>query len=97
MTITLFGKRGDALLDAWSLVHLAFWFMVGANLAQLNIALWLCWVLTIGGAFVWELIETWLDELDWFQMTKESKLNRWVSDPIMACIGMPIGMYVING
>jgi len=91
-----FGKRGDAFFDAWTLVHLAFWFMVGANMEQLGMAQWLRWTMVGVFAFVWEGIETWLDARTDLQMTKESWMNRWVSDPVMAFAGSFFGMLAIG-
>ena len=96
MRLRLFGKRGDALLDAWSLVHLAFWFMVGANLEQLGWAQWTRWTLVGVGAILWEFVETWLDAKTDLEMTKESFANRWLSDPLMAFVGAFFGMLAIG-
>lgn len=92
----LFGKRGDAFLDSWTLVHLAFWFMVGANMEQLGWPQWLRWLLIFVGAYLWEVFEAWMDERTMIQMTHESWVNRWVSDPIMAFVGAFFGMLAIG-
>jgi len=89
------GKRGKAFFDAWSIVHFAFWLVVGANFEQLQLSPWLRWSLVIAGAFVWEFIEVALDTLTNLEMTHEGRLNRWVSDPLMAVAGSAAGMYLI--
>jgi len=91
-----FGKRGHAFFDAWTLVHLAFWFVIGANLEHFDTTQWVRWTLIGVGALVWEVIETVLDERTSLQMTKESWMNRWISDPIMAFVGGFFGMLTIG-
>jgi hypothetical protein len=91
-----FGQRGQAFFDAWTLVHLAFWFMVGANMEQLQWPHWLRWTLVGVFALLWEAFETWMDENTSLEMTRESWVNRWLSDPIMAFVGAFFGMLVIG-
>lgn len=92
----LFGKRGDAFFDAWTIVHLAFWFVIGANMEQLHFPHWLRWTGVIAVAYLWEVFESWLDSTSTIEMTRESWLNRWVSDPLMAVVGSMAGMLVIG-
>ena len=96
MHFQFFGKRGNAFFDAWTLVHLAFWFMVGANLEQLGWSQWVRWSLVAVFAFIWEAVETWLDARTSLEMTHESWVNRWISDPIMAFVGAFLGMLAIG-
>lgn len=96
MHFQFFGKRGNAFFDAWTLVHLAFWFMVGANMEQLDWTQWVRWSSVGVGAIAWEFFETWLDSKTDLQMTKESFANRWLSDPLMAFVGAFLGMLVIG-
>lgn len=90
-----FGPRGKAFFDAWTVVHLAFWLVVGANFEQLELAQWLRWVLIMSGALLWEVVEIALASLTKMEMTQEGRLNRWVSDPLMAVAGSAAGMYII--
>jgi hypothetical protein len=96
MYLQFFGKRGDAFFDAWTLVHLAFWFMVGANMEQLQWPHWVRWSAVGIGAVSWEFFETWLDLKTDLEMTKESFANRWLSDPLMAFVGSFLGMLAIG-
>ena len=89
------GSRGKAFFDAWTIVHLAFWLVMGANFQQLGLFPWWRWSIIIIGAFLWECIEVALDTLTKMEMTHEGSLNRWVSDPLMAVIGSAAGMYLI--
>jgi len=92
-----FGKRGESFFDAWTVVHLAFWLVVGANFEQVGVPHFWRWAIILVGAFVWEAIEVVLDSRTDLEMTHEGKLNRWVSDPIMAVAGGAAGMYLIGG
>jgi len=92
-----FGKRGDAFFDAWTIVHLAFWIAVGGNLEHLQLEHWIRWPAVLLGAYIWEILESWLDTSGLMQnMTRESWVNRWVSDPLMALVGTFLGMLTIG-
>jgi len=91
-----FGKRGTAFFDAWTIVHLCFWLVVGANFKQIGAPPFLFWPLVGVGAYAWEIVESWLDEYTNLEMTKEGRINRWVSDPIMAYVGSLLGWMLIG-
>lgn len=84
-----FGKRGIAFFDVWTVIHLAFWLVVGAVFVMVGAAhAWWIWPLVIGGAYVWEIFETLLEHfVPERVLTFEGKMNRWVSDPLMAIVG----------
>lgn len=92
---------GKTFLDRWSIVHLAFWFIVGANVESIRqlhpvASISLAYIAGMVGAGLWELFETKLE--NWgFVKHKESPLNRWVSDPLMAPVGMALGVLLIGG
>ena len=89
--------RGTAFVDAWTLVHLAMWFVVGANLAAFDQPVWLCWIVFLGGAIVWEVVERYVIHgmLGWVKHP-ESWLNSWVSDILCAPIGGFAAYYLIG-
>ena len=91
-----FGKRGQAFFDAWSIIHLAFWIVIGGNMEQLDWPHVVRWPAILLGAYVWEILESWLDEKTQLKMTKEGWINRWVSDPVIALVGAFLGMLVIG-
>jgi len=91
------GPQGGAFIDRWTLVHLAFWFVIGANMEDLQVPHWLRWPLIIVGALAWEVIEQGLEKYTSVVSEAESCLNRWISDPIMGILGGAAGMYLIGG
>lgn len=97
MKIAAWKHNGEALLDRWTLVHLAFWFVIGANLEALHVPTYARWLVLMGGAYVWEVIEELLEVYTSVVAQPESHLNRWVSDPIMAIVGGLAGMYLMGG
>ena len=97
MKIAAWTHNGEALLDRWTLVHLAFWFVIGANMEALHIPGVWRWILIAVGALAWEVIETGLEKYTNVVAQPESYLNRWVSDPIMGVVGGATGMLLIGG
>jgi hypothetical protein len=93
----LVGARGSAFFDAWTIVHLAFWLVIGANMEALSISQGWRWPLIILGALIWEVIETALEKYTSIVRQPESYLNRWVSDPLMGILGGAAGMYLVGG
>jgi len=91
----LIGKRGEAFFDAWTIVHIAFWFVIGANMEHLGVSHWIRWPAALAGAYVWEVVEQWLEAHAPFDVTPESWQNRWISDPLMALIGTLLGMLIL--
>lgn len=91
---------GQGFFDRWTLIHLTFWIMVGGNLgsfiAQGKLTETAAWGMTVAGAVLWELFETYLDKYTSLPMVNEAWYNRWVSDPVMAFIGSGVGMAVMT-
>ena len=83
------------LIDRWSLVHFAFWFVVGANFHMLSLPLWVQLCIVAIGAVGWELIEIVLEKKDIIR-GREVWYDRWVSDIFMAVFGAAVGMYWVS-
>lgn len=96
MKLAAWNHNGEALLDRWTLVHLAFWFVIGANMNALKVGNVWAWVLVMTGAFAWEVIETLLEKHTSAVAAPESYINRWVSDPLMAVLGTLLGMVTLG-
>jgi hypothetical protein len=93
-------RSGQTFFDVWSVVHLAFWLVVGGNLEALHQigklpALGLAYGCGFALSFGWEILERIL-ELNGLVKIPEGKLNRWVSDPLMALIGMALGIFLVG-
>lgn len=93
-----FGKTGTAFFDRWTVIHLCFWVVACGNMAAKGVPLWLYALLTLGGAFVWEVLEQYVVErkLGWVKHP-ESPLNRWVSDPITAVLSGVLCWFFMRG
>lgn len=91
------GKRGEAFFDAWTVVHLAFWLVVGANMHALGVPQAWRWPLLVVGALVWEVAETALEKYTDLVAQPEGPWNRWVSDPLTSIVGGAAGMFLIGG
>lgn len=89
-------SQGQAFIDRWTFVHLAFWFVIGANLEVLSVPHAWRWPALFIGAIAWEVVETGLEMFTDMVEEPESHLNRWVSDPIMAFVGGGLGMLLIG-
>ena len=97
MKLAAWKHNAEAFLDRWTLIHLAWWFVIGANMEAMHIASWLRWPLIIVGALVWEVIETGMEKYTTLVAAPESYLNRWVSDPLMGIAGGAAGMLLVGG
>lgn len=94
-------KTGRTFFDVWSVVHFAFWLVVGANvetfhqLGKLGLGLGL--LLGMTHAFFWEVIERYI-EIKYPVVVKfhEAWWNRWISDPLMCLLGMAAGFALIS-
>jgi len=80
---------GYSFLDAWSIVHLAFWIFVGSTLWALKVDWKPALICSLAVAFAWELFEhimaplhpeVWRDPESWW--------NAWLSDPLMCVVGV---------
>ena len=83
------------MLDRWTLIHFAFWLVIGANIHWLSIPIWLGAVIVIGGAYAWEVIEMYMEKYE-FVSGKESSKNRWISDPLISVIGAVAGFLWVS-
>ena len=89
--------QGQAWIDRWTVVHLAFWLVVGANFEAVQVPHAWRWPIILVGALLWELTEELLQKVrPQMICTHEHWLNRWVSDPIMGFVGAGAGMYLIS-
>lgn len=96
MKLAAWNHNGEALLDRWTLVHLAFWFVIGANMEALHVPGHWRWLLILVGALAWEVVETGLEKYTNVVAQPESYLNRWLSDPLMGVIGGAAGMLLMG-
>lgn len=96
MKLAAWNHNGEAFLDRWTLVHLAFWFVIGANMQAIGIDQMWRWPIILVGAYVWEIIETGLEKYTNLVAAPESIINRWVSDPLMGIIGGTAGMLLLG-
>ena len=96
MKLAAWKHNGEAILDRWTLVHLAWWFVIGANMESQHMGWVARWVIIMVGAFAWEVIETAMEKYTSMVAQPESYLNRWVSDPLMAVIGGGAGMFLLR-
>ena len=90
-------RTGKTFFDRWTLVHLAFWYVVGANLSSQKVSWWVSFGIMIVGAYLWEAFEQEILEPRGKVKFPEGKLNRWVSDPLMAVVGGGLGWWITNG
>ena len=99
----LLGTTGTSFFDAWSLVHLAFWLVIGANLESLASNKHLTLrpeQLVIGvliGAYAWEFLERFLLEPAGYVRFPEIWYNRWISDPLVGLAGAYLGALLVRG
>ena len=95
-------RTGATVLDAWSVVHLCFWIVVGANwqaLALKNKALhtwWLPYTVVLAGALLWEVFEGQVLEKLGFVCYPELWYNRWLSDPLVGLAGVALGLWLVR-
>lgn len=94
-------KTGESFFDLWSLTHFAFWYVVGADVKALQAAgkvkgLLYPLLLALAFAFVWELVERYGFEPRGLVVFPERWWNRWISDPLMAVVGVWVGWWVVK-
>ena len=93
----LYGETGRSFIDRWSAIHFASGVVIGANLEAFALAIWLRLVVCLVLAYTWEVIELQLQLHTDIVKHPESKLNRWVSDPIMMILGAALGGWLVHG
>ena len=96
MKLAAWQHNGEAFLDRWTLVHLALWFVIGADMHALGVPHMWRWPIILVGAFVWEIIETALEKYTKLVMVQEVPYNRWISDPLMGILGGSLGMVLLG-
>ena len=97
MKIKLWGKKSEAVFDYWSFGHFIwFYFLTRFFFGSYSIerALLICIII----AYVWEVIERWLEDYDQkrkkvFFKEKECWMNRYVGDLISGLAGFFIGYF----
>jgi hypothetical protein len=90
----LFGKTGYSFFEYWSLGHFAFWFWFGTITAGLKLPRLTVFLVSVGLAFLWEIIETFGEKMfPKLAIHPESWWNRWLSDPLMCVLGLLIAWY----
>lgn len=90
-------KRGQSFVDAWTVIHVAFWLVVGGNLAAFDTPAWLCAIVFGVGALLWEVVEHFvIDKMLGWVKHPESALNSWVSDILAAFVGGYAGYFLIG-
>jgi len=88
--------QGKVFLDRWTIIHLAFWLVVGGNFAAMSVPQVWRWPVILVGALLWEGFEVLLEKVRPTAVcTHETYINRWVSDPLMGIAGGVAGMYLI--
>jgi len=95
-------KTGRTFVDLWTICHLCFWVVIGFNwgaLALKNKALhswWLPYLCALAGAFLWEVFEGQVLERLGVVRYPEVWFNRWLSDPLVALVGVGLGLWLVN-
>lgn len=89
-------KTGESFFDAWSLVHFAFWFVVGADAASQNWGGWPFWVGVVIGAYIWECFEAFVLEPHGKVRHPEKPWNRWISDPLVGLVAAYVGAKIVG-
>ena len=97
------GEAGSSFFDVWSVVHLAFWLVVGSNVEAIAAAKqheWKNVSLVVGvlvGAYAWEFVERFLFEPAGYVRFPEIWYNRWISDPLVGVLGAFLGALLVRG
>ena len=87
-------RAGITFLDYWTLAHLAFWFVAGANLGAAGWPRWLSAGLCVVAAFGWEGFERAAEPM-WphIWQSPESWVNAWLSDPLTCVAGLLVAWW----
>jgi hypothetical protein len=93
---------GTSFIDVWTLVHFAFWFVMGADWESIRERRMLpaLWVVSLAGvlagAYIWEIVEQFYIEPAGMAKYPEGWINRWVSDPVVGVLGFVLGVLAIR-
>ena len=90
-------RTGRTFFDVWSLVHFAFWFVVGSVPWSTKMSRPLALGLCLGGAYAWEVFERYAEKR-WpnLWLNPESWQNAWISDPLMCMLGVLSVWYALD-
>lgn len=83
-------------LNGWSIVHFLFWLLVGTIAAwkmSPHASLGKVLLFSLLGAYAWELFELSISRIPGLWSLTESSWNRWVSDPLMALLAVPLAWW----
>jgi len=78
-------KTGKTLLDVWTVCHIAFWLVLGFNLAAFHASFVQSMALCYLGACVWEVVERYGEKFFpeiWAH--PEKWWNSWIGDALIA-------------
>jgi hypothetical protein len=95
-------QTGTTMFDVWSIVHLCFWLVLGANWEAVRVSRhWQqCWAAVLGStlalALLWEVFERWYAEPHGWVAHPEVWFNRWLSDPLVGLTGVALGILLIS-
>jgi hypothetical protein len=96
--MSLIGTTGRSFFDVWTIVHVAFWLVFGANARAMGASRWLSLLIMFVGAAVWEVAER-FGEKTWpnVWLHREVWYNSWISDIFFAgVIGVLIGWWLVD-
>ena len=87
------------IIDLWSIVHLAFFMVLGSTVEALSPTHW--WVHAIYGiglSYGWETCEFFLQRKfpDKWSNRIEHALNSWLTDPLFNLAGLAFGVFVVR-
>ena len=88
---------GKTLVDTSTVIHLCFWVFLGSCFAYAKAPLYRAIAACVALAYVWELVEI-RCEARWPQVWQHSEgaLNRWVSDPLTAVLGVWLAYWLVR-
>ncbi len=83
------------MIDRWTLVHFAFWFVAGANFEWHRVPITWAVGIVLVGALLWEVAESWLERKG-LVSGSEVWQNRWISDPLISFVGAGAGYWWVG-
>jgi hypothetical protein len=88
---------GKSFFDTSTVIHLAFWVFLGSCFAYAKAPLYRAMLGSFALAALWEVFER-IAEKKWPHMWlhPEGWLNAWVSDPLMAFVGVWLAYWLVS-